>query len=36
MFAGSAIRRIAEPARSEVRPLYGIGKEFRDEATVAT
>ena len=31
-----AIRRIAEPARSEVRPLYGIGKEFRDEATVAT
>ena len=31
-----AIRRIAEPARLEVHPLYGTGKEFRDEATVAT
>ena len=32
----SAIRRIAEPASIEVHPLYGIGKEFRDEAPVAT
>jgi len=32
----SAIRRVAEPARMEVHPLYGIGKEFRDEATVTT
>jgi len=32
----SAIRRVAEPARMEVHPLYGIGKEFRDEATVTS